>query len=107
MRNGLGDRWYSHSYWTVFAIIFWTGCTVAIVALVSIYLTWLARRSVSHRFPLILAVAALVLMAAEKGLGENNGSAWSVLFTALLVMCLVTVGRSISTAARPKWMSLE
>ncbi len=95
-----------HGYWGVFSAIFWTVCTGTIVAAVAIYILWLVRRALSHWFPLIVAAVAAVVMAVAKT-EEGDVPLLSILFTALLLMCLVAVGRSLSAVTRPKWMTME
>jgi len=93
----------NRTYWGVLAAIFWTMCTIANVAIYGIYLLWLIRRSMSHRFPLTVAIAAFAVMAVTLFAGSNGSS----LFNAIPILCIVAVGRGISPVARPKWMSLE
>ena len=105
-------------YWDILGGTFGVVCTLGFIVILSIYVLWLARRAVSHQFPLRVAGAALLLMA----LGMLLGSDWqkrhslsqhqdlpvvSVLFLTAMLMVIVAVGRGISTTARPKWMTLE
>jgi hypothetical protein len=93
----------NRGYWTVLAAIFWTLCTIANVAIYAIYLLWLIRRSMNHRFPLTMAIAAFAVMLIALFAGSDGSS----LFNAIPILCIVAVGRGISPGARPKWMSLE
>ena len=93
----------NRTYWSVLAAIFWTLCTTANVAIYGIYLLWLIRRSMSQRFPLTMAIAALAVMAVTLFAGADGSS----LFNAIPILCIVAVGRGISPGSRPKWMSLE
>ena len=97
------------AYWGVFSAIFWTCFTAAIVTIFSMYLLWSMRKALSHRFQGRMAIAAAVIIAAALLAGANadKGSDWAELWAALEVLCVVGVGRAISTSARPKWFSLE
>jgi hypothetical protein len=109
------DTGDTEAYWGVLRGVFWLFCTAGTVSVLSIYLLWLVRRSVSHKFPILIAIAALVTMiaallagsSAQKAHSVDGDSDWPMLFAAVEVMCFVAVGRGISAVARPKWMSLE
>ena len=92
--------------------------TVGFLAIVTIYFLWLARKAISHRFPLRVAGAALLLILLAMWFGSDWQKSHSAsqheslpivaaLFQALVILCFVAVGRGISASARPKWMSLE
>jgi serine phosphatase RsbU (regulator of sigma subunit) len=99
----------THGYWGVLAAIFWTLCVPAVVTVFSIYLLWTVRKSLNHRFPVRMAVAAALIIGAAQFAGANasQDSGWSELWATLEILCFVGVGRGISTAARSKWLSLE
>lgn len=103
-------------YWNFLGAIFGLTCTAGLVVTLGIYVLWLVRRAVSHRFPVRVAGAALLVMvvallagsAGEKmRSNEDAGPAFEAFFTACAILCSVTVGRGISAGARRKWMSLE
>jgi hypothetical protein len=78
------------------------------IAILSIYLLWSVRRTLNNRFQGRMAILAAVIIGIAQLAGANaKGSDWSELWAALEVLCFVGVGRGISTAARPKWLSLE
>ncbi len=92
--------------------------TAGILSIFSIYLLWIARKAVSHRFPIRVAIVALVLMVIAMVFGSDWQKSHSlsrhddlpiipVVVTALVILCFVTVGRAISVAQRPKWFSME
>lgn len=108
----------SPGYWDILSGIFGIASTVALVAIISVYVLWLARRAVSHQFALRLAGVTLLLVVTAMLDGVDWQKAhslsqhqslpfFSALFEAALVMVFVAVGRGISSSARPKWMSLE
>ncbi len=96
-------------YWGVLSGIFWTLCIPSAVTIFSIYLLWTLRRSMSNRFPGRMAILAALIIGVAQFAGANasRDSAWSELWAALEILVFVGVGRGISTAARPKWFSLE
>jgi hypothetical protein len=98
-------------YWDVLTGIFQLICVIGTLVFMAIYILWLARKVISHNFPIrVAAVFWMILMAA--GLMRSHGTAKDVnfagaFFSALLLYCLVAVARCISQHGRPKWISLE
>jgi serine phosphatase RsbU (regulator of sigma subunit) len=103
------DSGDTRGYWAVLSGIFWTICLPAVVTIFGIYLLWIVRKSLNNRFPGRMAiVAALIIGVAQiAGANASQDSGWSELWAALEILCFVAVGRGISSAARPKWLSLE
>ncbi len=108
----------TQDYWDVLGGIFGLMCTVGFIAILSIYVLWLARKAVSHQFPMRVAGAALFVMSVAMLWGaawENMHSlspheslpVVNILFIALVLLGFVAVARGISANARPKWMTLE
>ena len=99
----------TRGYWGVLSGIFWTLCLPGVIALFSIYLLWFLRKAINHRFAgrMAIAAAAIISIALMTGANASQDSGWGELWAALEILVLVGVGRGISTAARPKWRSLE
>ena len=98
-------------YWEVLSAIFQLICVLGTIAFIVIYILWLARKALSHNFPIRMAVAFWLAVTAA-GLIRNHGAAGDVnfagaFFSALTLLCLVSAARSISQDGRSKWFSLE
>jgi serine phosphatase RsbU (regulator of sigma subunit) len=100
-----GDR---ERYWSVLGGIFWTLSIPGVIAIFSIYLLWSVRKTLNNRFQGRMAILAALIIGIAQVTGANaKGSNYSELWAALEILCFVGVGRGISNAARPKWLSLE
>ncbi len=99
----------TRGYWGVLSGIFWTLCLPGVISIFSIYLLWSLRKAINHRFPgrMAIAAAAVIILALITGANGSQESGWGELWAALEVLVLVGVGRGISSAARPKWLSFE
>ena len=106
------------AYWSVLEAIFGILGTVGFIAILSIYVLWLARKSINHQFPVRVAVAALLLMTVSMFFGADWDHTHSVehhedlpiapvIFVAAVILGFVAVSRGISLTTRSKWMSLE
>ncbi len=100
------DSGGDENYWNVLEPIFVLISTAASVAIFAIYILWLARKSVSHQFPLRMGGLAFVLVAAAANSRQNTDAA-KIVFITVIVIAFAAVGRGISLPARPKWVSLE
>ncbi len=105
--EGDSDNPDRQNYWNFLAGTFGLLCTAGTVAIVGIYVLWITRREVNHRFPIRISVAGALLMFSSLLTSSNSGRFFGALFTAAAMLCFVAVGRGISPTARPKWMSLE
>ncbi len=98
-------------YWPFFAVSFWVLCTAGLVGVFALYVLWLTHRSLNHKFPIMIAVAAFVVMGVQvlshADVSDDAHSFWGALVTALVLMCIVAAGRGIAGQAKDKWMSLE
>ena len=105
-------------YWDVLGGIFGLLCTVGYIAILCIYLLWLARRAISHKFPIRVAMTTLLLLSTavvagidwerRHSLSQHEGlPIFRLLFASATIFCFVAVARGISASARPKWISLE
>ncbi len=96
------------SYWGVLSGVFWTLSLAGGITIFSIYFLWSVRKTLNNRFQGRMAILAALIIGIAQVTGANaKGSNWSELWAALEILCFVGVGRGISTAARPKWLSLE
>jgi serine phosphatase RsbU (regulator of sigma subunit) len=95
-------------YWGVLSGVFWTLSLAGGITIFSIYFLWSVRKTLNNRFQGRMAILAALIIGIAQVTGANaKGSNWSELWAALEILCFVGVGRGISTAARPKWLSLE
>jgi serine phosphatase RsbU (regulator of sigma subunit) len=95
----------NQKFWSAISGIFGLLSTAVTVAIFSVYVLWLSRRVVAHRFPLRLSIAAAILMFAA--LPWSDGSYFGAFVAAVTILCFTAAGRGISAEARPKWISLE
>lgn len=109
---------YGHKYWEVIAGLLGIIGALGVVVIISIYILWLARGAISHQFSIRIGLAALLIMLASLIWGvawermrsvnlDENLPVFGSVVLAAIIGCFVAVGRGISEAARPKWMSLE
>ena len=94
-------------YWDVFSGIYGLLCSGGAVIIIGIYVLWLVRRTVNHKFPIRMAGVCLAIMIARVVGDWDFGTLFTAFFTGAMFVCLTAVGRGISVTARPKWMSLE
>ncbi len=94
-------------YWDVFSGIYGLLCSAGAVIAIGIYILWLARRTLNHKFPIRVAGVCLAILIARLVGDWDFGTLFPAFFTGAMFVCLTAVGRGISVAARPKWMSLE
>ena len=101
------DTGETESYWNFVAGIYGLLCTITVVIALGIYILWLFKKAVGHKFPLRFGGAALLLLLVTAGGSPPHDNSGNAVFAAIFIACFAAVGRAISTFARPKWMSLE
>ena len=95
----------NQKYWSAISGIFGLLSTAVTVAIFGVYVLWLSRRGVAHRFPMRFSIGAAILLFAA--IPWSGGSYFSAFIAAVTILCFTAAGRGISVQARPKWMSLE
>ena len=63
--EGDSDNPDRQNYWNFLAGAFGLLCTAGTVAIVGIYVLWITRREVNHRFPIRISVAGALLMFSK------------------------------------------
>ncbi len=105
-------------YWRILAALSGVMQTAGFVVVLSVFILWVARKSISGVFQRRMAAGTFLIMLAALLLGSGWDKIHSVnlehdtpgvvaFYTALTMLLYAAVGRGISAQARPKWMALE
>jgi hypothetical protein len=116
--SGDDDDDDNDDYWGFLAGLAGLMTTIGFVCMLAIYILWLTRKALNRKLPLRVGVAAFIIMLIVLVAGSNWDKLNSVnldhdapvigeIFIALTIVMYVAVGRGISVADRPKWISLE